>query len=92
MLKGTLDDFTLPDVFRLMSFAKKTGCVDVVRSAGAGLVRVFPGKDACTPGDREHQQYLVAEVQVFLKEPLFPLFAPPIAPQISPPLKRQPLL
>jgi outer membrane biosynthesis protein TonB len=38
MLKGTLDDFTLPDVFRLMSFAKKTGRVDVVRSAGQGKV------------------------------------------------------
>jgi hypothetical protein len=38
MLKGTLDDFTLPDVFRLMSFAKKTGRVDIVRSAGQGKV------------------------------------------------------
>lgn len=38
MLKGTLDDFTLPDVFRLMSFAKKTGRVDVTRSAGQGKV------------------------------------------------------
>ena len=38
MLKGTLDDFTLPDVFRLMSFAKKTGRLDVVRSAGQGKV------------------------------------------------------
>jgi hypothetical protein len=38
MLTGTLDDFTLPDVFRLMSFAKKTGRLDVVRSAGAGKV------------------------------------------------------
>ena len=38
MLKGTLDDFTLPDVFRLMSFAKKTGRLDVLRSAGQGSV------------------------------------------------------
>ena len=38
MLTGTLDDFTLPDVFRLMSFAKKTGRLDVVRSAGQGKV------------------------------------------------------
>ena len=44
MLKGTLDDFTLPDVFRLMSFAKKTGCVDVVRSAGAGKVYFRAGE------------------------------------------------
>ncbi|MDQ4064793.1 MAG: DUF4388 domain-containing protein [Actinomycetota bacterium] len=38
MLKGTLDDFTLPDIFRLMSFAKKTGRVDITRSAGEGHV------------------------------------------------------
>jgi hypothetical protein len=44
MLKGTLDDFTLPDVFRLMSFAKKTGCVDIVRSAGQGKVYFREGE------------------------------------------------
>ena len=44
MLKGTLDDFTLPDVFRLMSFAKKTGRVDVVRSAGQGKVYFREGE------------------------------------------------
>jgi hypothetical protein len=38
MLKGTLDDFTLPDMFRLMSFAKKTGRLDVKRRAGHGSV------------------------------------------------------
>lgn len=38
MLKGTLDDFTLPDMFRLMSFAKKTGRLDITRSAGNGKV------------------------------------------------------
>ena len=38
MLRGSLDDFTLPDIFRLMSFAKKTGRLDVVRSAGEGKV------------------------------------------------------
>ena len=38
MLKGTLDDFTLPDMFRLMSFAKKTGRLDVDRRAGHGSV------------------------------------------------------
>ncbi|MGH2746589.1 MAG: DUF4388 domain-containing protein [Actinomycetota bacterium] len=38
MLKGTLDDFTLPDIFRLLSFAKKTGRLDVARSAGHGKV------------------------------------------------------
>ena len=38
MLKGTLDEFALPDVFRLLSQSKKTGCLDVVRSAGQGRV------------------------------------------------------
>lgn len=38
MLKGTLDDFTLPDIFRLMSQSRKTGRLDVERSAGRGSV------------------------------------------------------
>ena len=38
MLKGTLDDFTLADVFRLLSLAKRTGKLDVERSAGSGRV------------------------------------------------------
>lgn len=44
MLKGTLDDFTLPDIFRLMSLAKKTGRMDVSRGAGEGRV-FFDGGD-----------------------------------------------
>src|ERR687892_2199726 len=38
MLKGTLDDFTLSDIFRLLSFTKKTGKLEVKRSAGEGNV------------------------------------------------------
>ena len=38
MLKGTLDDFTLPDIFRLLSLAKRTGTLAVARSAGSGRV------------------------------------------------------
>ncbi|MGH2754177.1 MAG: DUF4388 domain-containing protein [Actinomycetota bacterium] len=38
MLKGTLDDFTLADVFRLLSLANKTGKLEVQRSAGSGRV------------------------------------------------------
>lgn len=38
MLKGTLDDFTLPDIFRLLSGSRKTGRLDVERSAGQGKV------------------------------------------------------
>ena len=38
MLRGTLDDFTLSDIFRLLSFTKKTGKLEVKRSAGEGNV------------------------------------------------------
>lgn len=38
MLNGTLDDFLLPDIFRLLSGARKTGRLEVVRSAGRGDV------------------------------------------------------
>lgn len=38
MLKGTLDDFTLPDIFRLLSQSRKTGRLDVERSAGNGNI------------------------------------------------------
>ena len=44
MLKGTLDDFTLPDIFRLMSLAKKTGALEVQRSAGSGKVYFHDGE------------------------------------------------
>jgi hypothetical protein len=44
MLKGTLDDFTLPDIFRLMSLAKKTGALEVQRSAGSGKVYFRDGE------------------------------------------------
>jgi Domain of unknown function (DUF4388) len=44
MLKGTLDDFTLPDVFRLMSLARKTGALEVQRSAGNGKVYFRDGE------------------------------------------------
>src|ERR671919_455718 len=38
MLRGTLDDFTLSDIFRLLSFTKKTGKLEVKRNAGEGNV------------------------------------------------------
>jgi hypothetical protein len=44
VLQGTLDDFALTDVFRLLSAAQKTGRLDVVRQAGAGKV-FFNGGD-----------------------------------------------
>src|ERR671915_600584 len=44
MLKGTLDDFTLPDIFRLMSLAKRIGALEVQRSAGSGKVYFRDGE------------------------------------------------
>jgi hypothetical protein len=38
VLKGTLDDFTLSDIFRLTALAKKTGRLDVERRTGSGRV------------------------------------------------------
>lgn len=38
MLKGSLEDFSLSDIFRLLSFTKKTGRLEVYRSAGEGRV------------------------------------------------------
>ncbi len=38
MLKGHLEHFALADIFRLLSWAKKTGKLEVVRSAGRGKI------------------------------------------------------
>ena len=38
MLKGTLDDFSLPEIFRLTSHVKKTGRLEVERRNGSGRV------------------------------------------------------
>ncbi|MFN2593712.1 MAG: DUF4388 domain-containing protein [Actinomycetota bacterium] len=38
MFTGTLDDFTLPEIFRLLSQSGRTGRLDVARSAGSGAV------------------------------------------------------
>jgi hypothetical protein len=46
MLKGTIGNFTLPDIFRLLSFTNKTGRLEVVRSAGDGRVFFLDG-DVC---------------------------------------------
>lgn len=43
MLKGTLEDFTLPDVLRMMNTARKTGQLVVERSAGSGTVFIREG-------------------------------------------------
>ncbi len=38
MLKGSLDGFMLPELFRLFTHSQKTGRLDIVRSAGRGHV------------------------------------------------------
>ncbi len=38
MLKGTLEDFALSEVLRLLSAAKKTGRLDITRRAGTGFI------------------------------------------------------
>ncbi len=47
MLKGTLDDFTLPDIFRFLSSCNKTGSLEVHRSAGDGKVYFRDGEVYC---------------------------------------------
>jgi Domain of unknown function (DUF4388) len=44
LLNGSLDDFTLPDIFRLLSASKKTGRLDVERAAGSGSVFFHEGE------------------------------------------------
>ena len=44
MLKGSLEEFALSDIFRLLSFTKKTGKLEVARAAGNGTV-YFKGGD-----------------------------------------------
>ena len=51
MLTGTLDDFTLPDVLRLIGSARRSGHLDVRRDAGSGRLSfhegaVGPSRDA----------------------------------------------
>ncbi|MDQ3916518.1 MAG: DUF4388 domain-containing protein [Actinomycetota bacterium] len=43
MLTGTLDDFTLPDVLRLIGSARRTGRLDVTRDAGSGRLLFHDG-------------------------------------------------
>lgn len=38
MLEGTLDTFTLPDIFQLLAFTKKTGCLHLDHDGASGRV------------------------------------------------------
>jgi hypothetical protein len=42
-LEGTLDAFSLPDIFQLLSFTKKTGTLHLRREGAAGAVHVRDG-------------------------------------------------
>ena len=44
MLRGTLEDFALPEVLRLLSSAKKTGRLDITRRAGTGSISFRGGE------------------------------------------------
>lgn len=55
MLTGTLDDFTLPEMFRFLASCRKTGCIEVRRAAGEGRVflregDVYYGESSVTRG------------------------------------------
>lgn len=44
MFRGTLDDFTLPEILRMLAFSQKTGTLKVSRRAGNGRVTFRKGK------------------------------------------------
>jgi hypothetical protein len=60
-LEGTLDAFSLPDIFQLLSFTKKTGALHLRRSAAAGrrqhgVVHVRGGLVIGARGDAARQE------------------------------------
>ena len=42
-LEGTLDAFSLPDIFQLLSYTKKTGTLHLRREGQHGVVHVRDG-------------------------------------------------
>ena len=43
MFRGTLDDFTLPEILRMLAFSKKTGTLKISRRAGSGRITFRDG-------------------------------------------------
>ena len=43
MFSGTLDDFTLPEILRMLAFSKKSGVLHVSRKAGTGRITFSDG-------------------------------------------------
>ena len=41
-LRGNLRDFSLPDVFQLVTFSRKTGVLRITREGGARRQRLVP--------------------------------------------------
>ena len=56
MLTGTLDDFTLTDVLRLVASARRTGRLDVTRDAGSGRLWFRDGAVAGADADYERRR------------------------------------
>ncbi|MDQ4094970.1 MAG: DUF4388 domain-containing protein, partial [Actinomycetota bacterium] len=44
MFRGTLDDFTLPEILRMLAFSKKSGTLHVARKAGTGRITFSQGE------------------------------------------------
>jgi hypothetical protein len=53
--EGTLDAFSLPDIFQLLSFTRKTGTLHVRRDGGHGTVHVLDGEVTGARGDVARQ-------------------------------------
>lgn len=53
--EGTLDAFSLPDIFQLLSFTRKTGTLHVYRDGGHGTVHVRDGEVTGARGDVARQ-------------------------------------
>jgi hypothetical protein len=54
VLEGNLDDFTLPDILRLLAFTSKTGRLAIHRDGSAGRIDLADGRLREASADAEH--------------------------------------
>jgi hypothetical protein len=54
VLEGNLDDFTLPDILRLLAFTSKTGRLAIRRADGAGRIDLVDGRVREASADADH--------------------------------------
>jgi hypothetical protein len=54
VLEGNLDDFTLPDILRLLAFTSKSGRLALQREGAAGRIDLVEGRVREASGDAEH--------------------------------------